>query len=131
VRESFLWTFFGALIGGAWMMEVGAIVAALSPDMEVALAVQTSGDAIVGGLGTLLLAAALGGLLTITAINFYGASLTLLSAADSFRPIACTRTKRVVTLLMVGAAASLISFPISAICWRSCSISSRRGRRST
>jgi purine-cytosine permease-like protein len=109
VAESFLWTYCGALIGGAWMMEVGAVVAAISPGMDVAVAVQTSGDAILRGLGTVLLTAALGGLLTITAINFYGASLTLLSALDSFRPIRCTRAKRIASLLLVGVTASAIA----------------------
>ena len=109
VTESFLWTYIGALIGGAWMMEVGAIVAALSPGVEVAVAVQTGGDAILHGLGTVLLAAALGGLVTITAINFYGASLTLLSAVDSFHPICCTRDKRILSLLAIGATASTIA----------------------
>src|SRR5579862_6382501 len=109
VTESFLWTYIGALIGGAWMMEVGAIVAALSPGVEVAVAVQTGGDAILHGLGTVLLAAALGGLVTITAINFYGGSLTLLSAVDSFHPIRCTRDKRILSLLAVAATASTIA----------------------
>jgi len=88
-----MWTYFGAWIGAAWMMEVGAVVAAMNPHMGVALAVQRSGDGILSGLGTVLLIASLGGLLTVTAINFYGASLTLLSAIDTVRPIRCTRER--------------------------------------
>jgi len=107
--ESFMWTYFGAWIGGAWMMEVGAVVAAMNPHMEVALAVQRSGDSILSGWGTVLLIASLGGLLTVTAINFYGASLTLLSAIDTVKPIQCTRRVRILSLLFTGAAASAVA----------------------
>jgi len=107
--ESFMWTYFGAWIGGAWMMEVGAVVAAMNPHMEVALAVQRSGDSILSGLGIVLLIASLGGLLTVTAINFYGASLTLLSAIDTVKPIQCTRRVRILSLVFTGAAASAVA----------------------
>jgi len=111
--ESFMWTYFGAWIGGAWMMEVGAVVAAMNPHMEVALAVQRSGDSILSGWGTVLLIASLGGLLTVTAINFYGASLTLLSAIDTVKPIQCTRRVRILSLLFTGAAASAVALLLS------------------
>jgi len=107
--ESFMWTYFGAWIGGAWMMEVGAVVAAMNPHMEVALAVQRSGDSILSGLGIVLLIASLGGLLTVTAINFYGASLTLLSAIDTVKPIQSTRRVRILSLVFTGAAASAVA----------------------
>ena len=35
VRASFWWTYLGAFIGGAWMMLVGSLAAALNPKMEV------------------------------------------------------------------------------------------------
>jgi len=106
VFESFIWTYFGAWIGAAWMMEVGAIVAAMSPHVNVAAAVQRSGNGMLPGLGTLLLAGSTVGLLTVTAINFYGASLTLLSAMDTIRPIRYTRRARIYSLLFTGAVAT-------------------------
>ena len=102
VTASFLWTYFGALLGGAWMMEVGALVAVMNPHLEVAAAVLAGGDTVVRGLGRVLLAAAWGGLLTVTAINLYGGSLTLLSAADSIRPIRYTRQNRIYSLLLIA-----------------------------
>ncbi len=107
--ESFMWTYFGAWIGAAWMMEVGAVVAAMNPHMGVAFAVQRSGDSILSGFGTVLLIASVAGLLTVTAINFYGASLTLLSAIDTVRPIQCTRRMRILSLLYTGAAAGAVA----------------------
>ena len=109
VAASFFWTYFGALLGGAWMMEIGAVVAVMNPLLEVAAAVQKSGNSIVPGLGTVLLAAASGGLVTVTAINFYGGSLTLLSALDSVRPIRYTRRNRVYSLFAIGIVTSAIA----------------------
>jgi NCS1 family nucleobase:cation symporter-1 len=95
------------------------VVAAMNPNAEVAFAVQRSGDAILGGFGTVLLIASLAGLLTTTAINFYGASLTLLSAIDTVKPIQCTRRARIMSLLGAGAAAS-----IAALCLKGDYVSS-------
>jgi purine-cytosine permease-like protein len=47
---------------------------------------QQAADALVPGFGWVLLAGALLGLVSISALNFYGASLTLLSVADCFKP---------------------------------------------
>jgi purine-cytosine permease-like protein len=77
--------------------------------MDVAAAMQNAADAVVPGLGTLLLVCALLGLVTISALNFYGASLTLLSVADSFSPIVCTVAKRLTSLLAAAVAATVIA----------------------
>jgi purine-cytosine permease-like protein len=109
VRASFWWTYLGALIGGAWMMLVGALAAALNTKADVAEAVQRAGDHIFSGFGAILLVAALLGLLTITGLNFYGASLTLLSVADSIKPLRSTVTKRVASLIAVAMTSTLIA----------------------
>ncbi|MFL6054640.1 MAG: purine-cytosine permease family protein [Actinoallomurus sp.] len=109
VRASFWWTYLGALIGGAWMMLVGALAAALNTKADVAEAVQRAGDHIFSGFGAILLIAALLGLLTITGLNFYGASLTLLSVADSIKPLRSTVTKRVASLIAVAVTSTLIA----------------------
>ena len=57
------------------------------------------GDSVLPGFGKPLLVCSLLGLVTITSLNFYGASLTLLSVIDSIRPIRPTVTKRMVTLI--------------------------------
>jgi NCS1 nucleoside transporter family len=109
VRESFWWTYLGAFVGGAWMMLVGTVAAAAAPKLDVAAAMEHAADAVMPGLGTVLLASALLGLITISALNYYGASLTLLSVADTVRPLKCTAGKRVASLLVAFAASCIIA----------------------
>jgi len=109
VRESFWWTYLGAFVGGAWMMLVGTVAAAAAPRLDVAAAMEHAADAVVPGLGKILLFAALLGLITISALNYYGASLTLLSVADTVKPLKCTVGKRLASLLAAFAASCLIA----------------------
>ncbi len=99
VRAAFWWTYLGAFIGGAWTMLVGTIAAALFPHLELTPALKAAADSLLPGSGTPLLLISLLGLVTITTLNFYGASLTLLSVADSIKPVRSTVAKRMMTLL--------------------------------
>jgi purine-cytosine permease-like protein len=109
VSASFWWTYLGAFVGGSWTMLVGTVAAALHPKMEFATAVGAAADAAIPGFGKPLLLCSLLGLVTITTLNFYGASLTLLSVADSLKPSRLTLGKRVLTLLISTVAATSIA----------------------
>jgi NCS1 nucleoside transporter family len=119
-RESFWWTYLGAFIGGTWMMLLGSVAAAAaaatasSPILNVAAAMERAADTVIPGLGKVLLVGALLGLVTITALNFYGASLTLLSVADTCKPLECTAAKRLVSILVAGVAATALALGSSA-----------------
>jgi len=113
VRASFWWTYLGAFIGGAWMMLVGTLASALYPTLEVAAALRAAADAVLPGFGKPLLVCSLLGLVTITSLNFYGASLTLLCVADSLRPTPPTKLKRVVTLALSAVVATSLAFGAS------------------
>jgi purine-cytosine permease-like protein len=91
------------------MMLVGTVAAAMAPRLDVAAAMQHAADAVIPGLGKVLLGGGLLGLATITALNFYGASLTLLSVADTIRPLRCTAAKRLVSLGLALAASTLLA----------------------
>ena len=65
------------------MMLVGTLAAAAAPKLDVAAAMEFAADRIYPGFGKVLLIGALLGLVTISTLNFYGASLTLLSVADT------------------------------------------------
>jgi nucleobase:cation symporter-1, NCS1 family len=109
VRESFWWTYLGAFVGGAWMMLVGTVAAAAAPQLDIAAAMQRAADVVTPGLGKVLLFAALLGLITVSALNFYGASLTLLSVADTIRPLKCTAAKRLASLALAFIASCVIA----------------------
>jgi nucleobase:cation symporter-1, NCS1 family len=74
--------------------------------MEVATALRTVADAVLPGFGKPLLLCSLFGLVTITSLNFYGASLTLLSVMDTFKPTRPTLAKRLATLLFATVVAT-------------------------
>ena len=113
VRASFWWTYLGAFVGGAWMMLVGTVAAAAAPKLDVAAAMEHAADAVLPGLGRVLLVGALLGLVTISALNFYGASLTLLSCADTVKPLRCTAVKRLVSLAVAFVASNAIALSSS------------------
>ncbi len=100
VSASFWWTYLGAFIGGSWTMLVGTIAAAMYPAMEMATGLRAAADSVLPGFGKPLLLCSLLGLLTITSLNFYGASLTLLSVMDSLKPSRPTLMKRIMTLVV-------------------------------
>jgi len=81
---------------------VGALAAALFPALEIVAAVNAAGDAIAPHFGTVLLIVSALTLLTATSLNFYGASLTLLSIVDSFRKIANMPRARLIALAVVA-----------------------------
>lgn len=94
-------------------MLVGTVAAAVYPNMELATALRTVADGVIPGFGKPLLLCFLLGLVTITSINFYGASLTLLSVMDSLKPSRPTLTKRMATLLFAAIAATAIAIASS------------------
>jgi nucleobase:cation symporter-1, NCS1 family len=100
VRASFWWTYLGAFIGGAWMMMVGTIVTATAPTLNLAAAIEHASDMVFPGFGRVMLIGGMLGLITITSLNFYGASLTLLSVADTVKPLHSTPAKRVASLVL-------------------------------
>jgi purine-cytosine permease-like protein len=113
VSASFWWTYLGAFVGGAWTMLVGTLAASLFPSLDVAASLRSAADAVLPGFGKPLLLCSLFGLVTITSLNFYGASLTLLCVADSLKPSRPTVAKRLLTLSGSAVAATAIALASS------------------
>jgi purine-cytosine permease-like protein len=113
VRASFWWTYVGAFVGGAWAMLVGTVAAAMFPKLELSSALKAAADQMLPGSGSPFLVASLLGLVTITTLNFYSASLTFLSAVDSIRPLKPTVAQRVVTLVVLLGASCVIALASS------------------
>jgi purine-cytosine permease-like protein len=113
VVSSFGWTFLGALLGGVWTMLVGTFAAAMFPSLALTPALKMAADTMLPGSGDTLLIVSLLGLVTITTLNFYGASLTLLSVVDSLRPVRSTAAKRSLAILACWVVATTIALTAS------------------
>jgi nucleobase:cation symporter-1, NCS1 family len=119
VRKTFFWTYWGSAVGGAWMMIVGAVLAAWAGKNFSGNAIaelNEVGDHVFAGFGGIVLVLAALGLVSVTALNMYGGSLTLISAVDSLRKVRPTLSMRVVTvgftalLSLIGALAATKNF---------------------
>ena len=103
IRRTFLWTYWGSALGGIWLMCLGAALAAWAGDkFDTINSLQRAGDRVFHGFGGVVLVFAMLGLVSVTALNMYGGSLTLISAADSIRSIRPTTAVRVVTILLTA-----------------------------
>ena len=113
VTASFWWTYLGAFIGGTWTMLVGTVAAAAFPHLEVVAALRAAADAVLPHFGKPLLICSLLGLVTITSLNFYGASLTLMSVADSLASVKPSLGKRLFAVLLSAVAATSLALAAS------------------
>jgi nucleobase:cation symporter-1, NCS1 family len=105
VRKTFYWTYWGSALGGGWMMIVGAVLAAWagkSFDGTGIAELDKIGDHVFVGFGAVVLILAALGLVSVTALNMYGGSLTLISSVDSFRKVRPTMSVRVITLTLTA-----------------------------
>lgn len=117
VRKTFYWTYFGSALGGIWLMVLGTLLAAWAGDsFDTIPSINAAGDKVFDGFGAIVLLFAALGLISVTALNMYGGSLTLISAIDSFKRVRPTLGVRLVTigvtaaLSLVGALAATSNF---------------------
>ncbi|HEU5267187.1 MAG TPA: cytosine permease [Jatrophihabitans sp.] len=107
VRKTFYWTYWGSALGGAWMMMVGSVLVAwvgVDNFSGAGIAeINLAGDHVFTGFGAILLILAALGLVSVTALNMYGGSLTLISAIDSFKRVRPTLSVRVLTVGLTAA----------------------------
>jgi nucleobase:cation symporter-1, NCS1 family len=106
IRKTFLWTYFGSALGAIWLMWLGTLLAAsikTGPEFDTVKAVDIAGDKLFGGFGPLVLVFTALGLISVTALNMYGGSLTMISGADSIRRVKPTALTRIVTIGITAA----------------------------
>jgi purine-cytosine permease-like protein len=119
VRKTFYWTYWGSALGGAWLMLVGALLAGWAGSSFSGTGIpeiNLAGDKVFDGFGAIVLILAAIGLISVTALNMYGGSLTLISAVDSIRRVKPTLNVRILTigftaaLSLIGALAATSNF---------------------
>jgi purine-cytosine permease-like protein len=109
ITASFWWTFIGAFVGGAWMMLVGDVAVAIFPGQEIVGAVLAAGNLVLPGFGPVLVVLSSLSLVTITTLNLYGGSLTLLSIVDSFHHIRKPGPARLIALVLLAVVSTWLS----------------------
>src|ERR687884_734073 len=113
VRKTFWWTYWGSGLGAAWLMGLGALLASSAGKAFYTVAsIDKAANGIFDGFGTIVLLFAALGLISVTALNLYGGSLTAISAVDSFKRVRPTLGVRV-AMISFTAALSLVVALIS------------------
>jgi len=99
VRKTFLWTYWGSALGAIWLMGLGAALATWAGDnFDTITSLNGAGDRVFSGFGAIVLVFSTLGLISVTGLNMYGGSLTLISAIDSFKRVRPTLGVRIATI---------------------------------
>ncbi|MEU1305766.1 purine-cytosine permease family protein [Streptomyces shenzhenensis] len=86
-RGVITWTYLGAGASAVWLMCLGALLGTHLEAPDAVGSLVTVGNDLFSGFGTLLVLISVPALLTICAVNSYGAMLTSASAVDGFTPV--------------------------------------------
>lgn len=103
------WTYAGAAASAIWLMGLGALLATRIEAPDAVGTLVEVGNRLVGGFGTVLVLVAVPALVSICAVNAYGAMLTGASAVDGFRQVTPSVRTRVVGLALVMAVSVVIA----------------------
>ncbi len=117
VRKTFYWTYGGSALGAVWIMCLGSALAAWAGKAFGGTgipALLASGNKVFPGFGDIILVFSALGLVSVTSLNMYGGSLTLISASDSFKRIKPTLAVRLLTIGLTAALSLVIALISSA-----------------
>lgn len=97
-----LWTYSGAALSAIWLMILGALFALHLPHGATVTSVLSAGNMVAPGFGVIVMALSSLALVTVVAVNTYGATLVSLTAVDGFRPLKLSRRTRIKATLLVS-----------------------------
>jgi purine-cytosine permease-like protein len=96
-------------------MALGALLAASAgKSFDTVTSIYDAGNGVFDGFGTVVLLFSALGLISVTALNLYGGSLTLISAVDSFVKVRPTLAVRTLTIGFTGALSLVVALIASA-----------------
>jgi purine-cytosine permease-like protein len=95
------WTYAGASASAVWLMSLGALLASSMPTPDAIVGIRQVGNDIVPGFGTFAVVVSALALITIMAVNAYGAMLTTTSAVDAFKSVRPTVQARIVGIVAI------------------------------
>jgi nucleobase:cation symporter-1, NCS1 family len=85
-----------------WLMALGALFALHLKNGATVTVVLPAGNMVAPGFGAIVMVLSSIALLTVVAVNTYGATLVSLTAVDGFRPLRTSRVTRVLATLLVS-----------------------------
>jgi nucleobase:cation symporter-1, NCS1 family len=106
------WTYAGAALSAMWLMALGAFLGSAIAAPDAIGSIQHVGNSLFSGFGTFAAVISVPALLSIMAINLYGAMLTGASAVDGFRQIRPTARGRIIGILIIAAIVYVIALVI-------------------
>jgi purine-cytosine permease-like protein len=111
-RGVITWTYVGAAASAIWLMSLGAVIGGSLPEPDAIASVRQVGNDIFDGFGTFVVLASVPALISIMAVNMYGAMLTGISGFDAFRRIRPTVRARIVGVAVVGLVVVLVALAL-------------------
>ena len=106
VSKTFAWTYGGSALGAIWLMGLGTLLAAslkAGATFDTIGSIHEAGNKLFSGFGGVVLIFSALGLISVTALNMYGGSLTLISGIDSIKRVRPTLLVRVITVGLTAA----------------------------
>jgi NCS1 family nucleobase:cation symporter-1 len=94
--------FLGAAGSPIWLIPLGAWLGTRLGATDPLVGIHDAGNAVVGGLGSILAALAVLALVATMGLNAYSGMLTVVTGIDSLRPVKPTVRLRVVTIVVLS-----------------------------
>lgn len=95
------WTYAGAAGSAVWLMSLGALLASALPEPDAIAGIRKVGNDIMPGFGTFAVVVSALALISIMAVNAYGAMLTSTSAVDAFKKVRPTVSARIAGIVAI------------------------------
>ncbi|MEE6168888.1 purine-cytosine permease family protein [Mycolicibacterium sp. 120322] len=96
------WTYAGAALSAMWLMSLGAFIGSAIAEPDAIGSIQQVGNSLFHGFGTFAAVISVPALLSIMAINLYGAMLTGASAVDGFKQLKPSVRGRIIGILAIA-----------------------------
>jgi NCS1 nucleoside transporter family len=96
------WTYAGAALSAMWLMSLGAFIGSAIAEPDAIGSIQQVGNSLFHGFGTFAAVISVPALLSIMAINLYGAMLTGASAVDGFKQLKPSVRGRIIGILVIA-----------------------------
>jgi len=111
-RALILTVYWGAAISAIWMIALGAWLGAQFGASETLSGLSAASNHILVGTGTILVIVGGLSLVGTMGINLYSASLTVLTAINSFHPAVGKLRRRVIVTIVVGVATTILGVAV-------------------